>query len=143
MKLVYRLLCALQVFVGIGAVPGGLAAILNPQNPLGVPVESLRHSPFSDYLIPGIILFVVIGLGNLGSALFFLRRSRYQGYVSSVFGWALVIWIVVQCIMLQSVGYLHVIYLIIGLLETALAMALIWEQQLWPANLIERAREGK
>jgi hypothetical protein len=45
MRTVYRLLFALHAFVGIGAVVGGLAAIINPQAPLGMPVEQLINSP--------------------------------------------------------------------------------------------------
>lgn len=58
MKRVYRLLFILHLFVGIGAVSGGLAAITNPTEPLGASVELLKNSPFKDYLIPGIILFM-------------------------------------------------------------------------------------
>jgi hypothetical protein len=134
--MVYRSLFALHAFVGIGAVAGGLAAIITPQKPLGMSVEFLKNTPFSNYLIPGIILFAIIGLGNIVSALMFLIKSKYQGYISSVFSWALVIWIVVQCIMLNSVIYLHVLYFIIGLIEAALSMIIIFEQRQFPANLI-------
>lgn len=136
MKIVYRLLFALHAFVGIGAVAGGLAAITNPETPLGLSVELLKNSPFSNYLIPGIILFTVIGLGNIISALMFRFKSRFQGYISSVFSWALVIWIVVQCIMLNTVAFLHVLFFIIGLIEAALSMIILFEQQLFPANII-------
>ena len=88
MKGVYRLLFILHLFVGIGAVSGGLAAITNPTEPLGASVELLKNSPFKDYLIPGIILFTVIGLGNIISALMLRFMPRIQGYISSVFSWA-------------------------------------------------------
>ena len=136
MKIVYRLLFALHVFVGIGAMFGGLAAIVNPQEPLGMPVDALKNSPFSDYLIPGIILFIVIGLGNAFSAVTILLKSGFQGYISSVFGWALVIWIVVQCIMFRAVVHLHVIFFIIGLIEAVLAMLILFKKRQFPANLI-------
>jgi len=91
MRRVDRLLFLLHLFVGIGALFGGLAAIVNPQTPLGMPAEPLKNSPFSSYLIPGIILFTVIGLGNIFSAFMFRFKSKLQGYISSVFSWALVI----------------------------------------------------
>lgn len=129
MKIINRLLFALHLFVGIGAVFGGLAAIINPLDPLGITVEALKYSPFNNYLIPGIILFAVIGLGNILSALMLRFKSRFQGYISSVFSWALVIWIVVQCIMLNTVVFLHVLYFIIGLIEAALSMAILLGQR--------------
>lgn len=142
MKIIYRLLFGLQTFVGVGAMAGGLAAITNPINPLGIPVEVLKNSPFSNYLIPGIILFTIIGLGNVFSAIMFHFKSRYQGYISSVFSWALVIWIVVQCIMMNDIAFLHVLFFIIGLIEAGLSMIILFDQKLFPANLIKNFYKG-
>ncbi len=143
MKNTHRLLCGLHLLVGIGAIGGGLAAVLNPQAPLGMPLELLQSSPFDNYLIPGLILLVIIGLGNLFSAYTFRLKSGYQGYISSVFSWALVIFIVVQCLMLNAIHYLHVIYFFIGLVEAGLAMMILFEQRLFPANLILRYDKNK
>ena len=143
MRKVYLILIALHIFVGIGALAGGLAAIMDPIHPLGVSVELLEHSPFDSYLIPGIILFTVIGLGNILSAFVFHFRLNYHGYISSFFGWALVVWIVVQCIMLRSVVFLHVLYFLIGLIQASLAMAVLYEQRLFPANIFRSLKKGK
>ncbi|MGI6114036.1 MAG: hypothetical protein ACOYEJ_07910 [Mahellales bacterium] len=137
MKRVYRLLFILHLFVGIGAVSGGLAAITNPNEPLGASVELLKNSPFKDYLIPGIILFTVIGLGNIISALMLRFMPRIQGYISSVFSWALVIWIIVQCLMLDSIIFLHVLFFIIGVIQGLLSMKILFAQNLFPANIIK------
>jgi len=136
MKIVHRLLFALHVLVGIGAMCGGLAAITNPGEPLGMSVEALKNSPFSDYLIPGNILFSVIGLGNIFSAIMLFVKFRFQGYISSVFSWALVIWIVVQCLMLNTVVFLHILFFAIGLIQAILSMIILFEQRLFPAKLI-------
>jgi hypothetical protein len=136
MKTVYGLLFALHAFVGIGGMAGGMAAITNPQAPLGAPVELLKNSPFSNFLIPGIILFTIIGVGNVISALTIHFKSTYQAYVSSVFSSALVIWIVVQCIMLNAVAFLHVLFFIIGLVQVVLSGIIIFKQRLFPSNLI-------
>lgn len=136
MKRVFRLLFILHTFVGIGAMGGGMMAILNPQGPGGMPKDALINSPFNDFLIPGIILFTVIGLGNVFCALSILLKSKYQGYISSIFSWALVIWIIVQCIMLRMVVSLHVIFFIIGLIEAFLSVIILFAQRLFPANTI-------
>jgi hypothetical protein len=136
MKIVKWLLFALHAFVGLGAMGGGLMAILYPQGPGGMSTDALKNSPFSNYLIPGIILFIVIGLGNVFSAIMLLGKSRFQGYISSVFSWALVIWIIVQCIMLNSVVSLHVIFFIIGLVEAILSLIILIKYRLFPAKLI-------
>jgi hypothetical protein len=142
MKIVYRVLLFLHAFVGLGAIGGGLMAILNPQGPGGMPVDTLKNSPFTDFLIPGIILFAVIGIGNLISALAVHLKSRFHGYISSVFSWALVIWIVVQCIMLNAVVSLHVIFFTIGLVEAALAMIILFKQHMFPTNIIINVYKG-
>lgn len=136
MKVVYRLLFALHGFVGFGALAGGLAAITNPQEPLGVPIEILKNSPFDNFLIPGIILFTVLGLGNIFSSLMMCFKSKYQGYISSFFSWALVIWIIVQCLMINDIASLHVIFFTIGLIEAILSMMILYNKRLFPVNLI-------
>ncbi len=123
-----RILFVLHLFVGIGAIGGGLAAILNPHAPLGMPVEVLKNAPFSSYLIPGVILFAVIGLGNLLGAAALRSRWRWRGYTSFVLGWTLMIWIIVQCMMLQEVVFLHVLYFLIGVIKTALAWKVLAKQ---------------
>lgn len=136
MRMVYRILIGLHLFVGIGAMAGGLAAITNPVAPLGISVETLKNSPFSNFLIPGIILFTIIGIGNVFSAIMFGLKLKLQGYLSSIFSFALVIWIIVQCIMLRSIMFLHVLFLTIGLIQAVLSMIIIFKQGLFPAKLL-------
>ena len=136
MKILRWLLLVLHGFVGIGALAGGLAAITNPNEPLGVTVEALKNSPFSSFLIPGIILFTIIGIGNIVSAITLGYGYKFQGYISSTFSWALVIWIVVQCIMLQEIVPLHIIFFVIGIIESILSAIILFKQRLFPAGLI-------
>lgn len=123
------LLAGLHLLVGAGAIGGGLAGMMNPQTPLGMPIELLQHSPFSDYLIPGLILFSVLGLGNLFGLYLLARRSICWAHISSVLGLALIIFIVVQCLMLRLIDPLHVIFFGIGLLQTGLAMKILRQQR--------------
>jgi hypothetical protein len=125
MNKIYNSLLALHIFVGLGAVWGGLAGVINPWKPLGMPVEALQYSPFSNFMIPAIILLVVIGLGNILGAYMFRFKSRFQGYISGVCGLALIIFIVVQCIMLHAVVFLHVLFFTIGLIQFALAIIIL------------------
>lgn len=136
MKVNYRILLIIHLFVGLGALGGGLVAIVDPYKPLGIPVELLEGSPFSNYLVPGLILFVIIGMGHIFSALTVIKKSKWQGYISSVFSWALMIWIVVQCIIINTVEFLHILYFLIGLLGAVLAMRILFEQGQFPANVI-------
>lgn len=128
----------MHFFVGIGALVGGGAAILDPLNPLGVPLDTLEHSPFDNFLIPGLILFIIIGIGSLISGVMALLKSDYQGYYSSVSSWALMIWIAVQCLMLKAVVFAHVFFFFIGLAGAVLAFTILDEKQQFPANLLRK-----
>jgi hypothetical protein len=136
MTIMKRLLIVIHIIVGLGGLVGGYSAITNPMEPMGAPIEMLKNSPFTDFLIPGLILFFVIGVGNIVSAVLFSRKIIYQGYISSVFSWALVIWIVVQCIMIQDVVFLHVFFFIVGIVQALLSFLLLYEQKLFPSNLV-------
>jgi hypothetical protein len=135
MKIVHRLMLILHIFVGLGAMAGGLSGILEPQSPMGISVNILNNSPFSDFFIPCLLLFTVIGLGNILSAIVTYFKPWFHGYVSSVFSWALVIWIVVQCIMLNAIEYLHIIFFIIGLIQATLAMITLFKHRFFPTNI--------
>lgn len=129
MKTIVKICIILHIFVGIGALAGGFAAIINPYNPMGLDAaQALKFSPFKDFLIPGILLFTVIGLGNLFAALAFLRNWRLKPWISGFFASALVIWIAVQCIMLQTIVALHVIYFCIGAVQGLMALYLLYRK---------------
>lgn len=138
---IYRILFGLHIFVGVGALFGGLAAIINPHEPLGMSTEYLKYSPFNSYLIPGIILFTIIGLGNIISGVALRLKFKYQAYSSIVFSSALAVWIIVQCIMLNAVAFLHVLFFIIGLAEMTLSMIILFKYRLFPANIIVKIKE--
>ncbi len=112
--------------------------MLNPYDPLGIPADLLEGSPFSSFFVPSLILFTVIGLGHSYSGWAALKNSQYQGYISSVFSWALMIWIVVQCIIMDAVEFLHVLYFLIALVGAVIAMLLLFEKRQFPANLIKK-----
>lgn len=124
-----KLLIFLHVFVGIGALFGGGGAILNPVNPMGITIDVLKNSPFSSFLIPGIILFVIIGLGNLFAAGFLYKNYDYSFYVSHFMGLVLAGWIVIQCVMMRAINPLHIIYFTIGGIEMIISLRLIMNKK--------------
>lgn len=126
----------LHGFVGVGALAGGGAAMLNPRNPLGIPPESLEGSPFTTYLIPGIILFALIGLGNVLALALSLRYPKTQAYSGCTMGGALMIWIFVQCIMLRSVVFLHVFFFAVGGVMVLLSLIIMYQNRQFPVNRI-------
>lgn len=106
---------ALSLVAGLPALFCGASLVLRPDGSgIGLPLSLLQRSPFHDFLVPGILLFGVIGVGSTWSALLHFARSNLAGPVSFVSGAALVVWIVVEMIMLCSMHPLQVAYLILG-----------------------------
>lgn len=137
MKTVNRILFILHLFIGIGAAAGGFAAISEPYSPMGAPLEMLEHSPFDSFFIPGLILFGFIGLGNIACAVVTRVGEKYRGLFSGFMGSGLVVWIVVQCIMLRGVGALHVIFFILGGVQSVLALFLLYKEDMFPMNIVK------
>ncbi len=128
----------MHFFIAVGALFGGIAGMLNPYDPLGIPVDLLEGSPFSNYFIPSLILFTVIGIGHTFSGWTTLKSSHFQGYISSVFSWALMIWIVIQCLIIGTVEFLHLFYFFLGLIGAVLGIILLFEKRQFPTNLIKK-----
>lgn len=141
-KNVKRALIILHIIVGVGALAGGFATITNPKAPMGMSetevLGMLRNSPFTDFLIPGILLFTVIGLGNLLSAIGLGCKMKFKEYISGIFACGLMIWIIVQCIMLRDIVFLHVLFFAIGAVQGILASILLFHQRLFPTDIILR-----
>jgi hypothetical protein len=118
-----KVLGVLQVLIGLGAVGGGLGLVMDPSGGnLGIPLELLEDSPFATYLIPGIVLLTVNGLGSLAGAAASFRGYRYAGKAAMALGAFLVVWIVVQAYWI-GVRWLHALYLGLGALELVLGLA--------------------
>ncbi|MBC8452718.1 MAG: hypothetical protein H8D65_02560 [Spirochaetes bacterium] len=123
-------------FVGIGALVGGGAAILNPNSPLGIPPDSLEGSLFTNYLIPGIILFTVLGFGDLFALFLSCKFPKTQAYSGCTMGGALMIWIIVQCIILGSIVFLHVFFFAVGGVLVLLSLIIMYRNRQFPVNQI-------
>ena len=58
-----NILIGLLAFLGVGAIFGGAVLIISPSGKLiGMPLSMVGKSPFDNFLIPAIILFLVLGL---------------------------------------------------------------------------------
>lgn len=111
----------LQVFIGVGAVAGGLGLALDPSGEsVGIPLELLEETPFATFLIPGVVLFAVNGLGSLTGTIASFARHRYAGRAAIALGTFLIAWILVQVYWFAGFHRLHWLYLGLGIVEVAL-----------------------
>jgi len=130
----------IHFFVGIGAMAGGMGAILSPEAPMGMPVDAMRLGPFTNYLIPGIVLFSLIGLGNVISGFWSIKRGKFYEYGTGMMGAFLIGWLVIQCIILLSIHYLHVIFFVIGSIQGIIALVLLKKKNMFPWTIVNRCR---
>ena len=114
----------LQIFIGIGAVPAGIAMISDPSGRgLGMSLDMLANSPFTDFLIPGVFLLAVNGIGSLLGGIASFRRHRFAGEIAAGLGTFLMVWIAAQ-VWWMGVHWLHVLYFVLGLVELTLGLRL-------------------
>lgn len=121
----------LMAFLGTSAIGGGGALIISPSGKLlgGLPLSILLHSPFNNFLIPGILLFVVLGI--FPTVLVFALRKKIPSVFAEHFNlfkdmhwawsysiyvaFALIIWIQVETIFIQRVGWLQTFYMLFSI----------------------------
>lgn len=104
----------LLLFLGISAIYGGYNLIADPSGQqIQIPNGWLELTPFQNYLIPGIILFTVLGVFPLiVTVLLFFKpdwsimqglehftHEHWSWLASVTVGIALIIWIIVQFLM--------------------------------------------
>ena len=120
---VYIGLGAIQAFIGLGALGGGFMLVRDPSgSALELPISLLEGSPFLDFLIPGMFLLAVNGIGSMiGAGLSFTRR-QYAQEIAIVLGAILVAWIVIQVVIISSFHWLHVLYFILGVVELGIGL---------------------
>lgn len=115
-------------FLGLSAIGGGAALIISPSGELlgGLPLSILKNSPFIDFLIPGIILFIVLGVFPIlvlwalikkpvvpFAEHFNLFTDMHWAWTYSIYAaFALIIWIQVETYFIQGVGWLQMFYML-------------------------------
>jgi hypothetical protein len=127
MKTLIKIIVILMLlFNGIGAFYGGLSLITDPTgNKLQLPLAYLEHTPFRNYLIPGIILLCVNGFFSFFTlSTIILKNKKAVMYIIAQ-GILLSGWIIVQIILLQMFyAPLHGTLLVIGILLTVCGFTL-------------------
>lgn len=115
----------LQSLIGVGAVICGALLIIGPDGRyLQMPIDMLSKSPFRNFLIPGLILFLVNGVGNVVSAILCFKMHRIAGFGGMFFGFGLIIWLFVQINMIGGGSWLQYLYFVLGILELLLGIVM-------------------
>lgn len=94
----------LLLLVAINAFAGGYYAMAGAKN---VPTEWLRGSPFSNYFIPGLFLFIVVGGLALLAAIFIFRHHRLALKAAYVSGTIILLWLLIQVTIIGYVSWMQ------------------------------------
>ena len=126
-----NILLILLSFLALSAIGGGGALIISPSGKLlgGLPLSILERSPFHNFLFPGIILFLVLGVfpgllvfallkkpaSHLAERINFFKDMHWSWSFSIYQAFALIIWIQVETIFVQGVGWLQTFYMLLAI----------------------------
>ena len=113
------------LFIGVGAVAGGLSMILDPSGKTlhmdGMlpyfQVLPFAEVLFQDLLFSGVALLIVNGLTNLTAAVLLLKRKRLGVILGGVFGVTLMLWICIQFYMFE-LNFMSTAYFVFGLCQS-------------------------
>ncbi len=121
---------ALFVFLALMALPVGWMMLRSPHGAiLGMPVAWIERTPFGSWLIPGLFLFSLIGLGSVCAIYGLLLRPtwawpqrlnplpalRWTWTFATGMGLACMVWITVQVISLRMYFWMQPLIFGIGL----------------------------
>lgn len=113
----------LRIFLGIlnaimalNAFAGGYYALSGAK---GVPTEWLSGSPFHDYVVPGLFLFIVVGGAFLIAAIAVFARLRIARSATRLAVAIVLIWLVVQ---VAIIGYVSWMQPATGIVAIAIAL---------------------
>ncbi|MDQ2884700.1 MAG: hypothetical protein M3Y39_01285 [Chloroflexota bacterium] len=125
-------LAIIEACIGLGALGGGIALLIGAFDQW-LPVAWLQGTPFSDYLIPGLVLTIVIGGGMLlASATQFIQRE-WAVLLSAAMGLIMLGWEIAEVAIIDryeqaivpSTIMQQVLFSVLGLLIFGLA-AYLW-----------------
>ena len=124
LKIFRALLLFWTIFIGIGALVGGVCMLIKPDGSILHMETMLPYFsvlPFSDvlfqdYVFSGIMLIIVNGLTNISAFILILLKKRIGYILGIIFGFTLMLWIIIQFVIFPP-NLLDTFYFIFGCLQ--------------------------
>lgn len=119
-----RMLLFWTIFIGIGAVAGSSAMLIDPSGGLmgmDAMLPYFQKLPFAekvfqDFVFSGISLLIVNGISNLTAAALLIANKRIGAVLGGVFGITLMLWICIQFYMFP-LNFMSTAYFIFGFIQ--------------------------
>jgi hypothetical protein len=113
--LVHTLLIIVLAFLSLSGLGGGIGLLIDPSGAgIGVPLDLLDKLPISTFVLPGLYLLIVYGLGSLGIIIAELRGYSWATTATILLGLVLVGWIIGQVIVWGTPWFLQYLYFFVG-----------------------------
>jgi len=115
---------ALEAFTAVGAIPVGWALVTDTTGgTVGLPPGWIEATAFGSYLVPGLYLLAMNGVGMAVLAAMTVRRDRAAPWLTGVLGTGLVIWILVQLVVMPEASPLQLVFGATGVALMATSVA--------------------
>jgi hypothetical protein len=111
-NLIRYALGVLLAFLALNAFGGGYYGMSGAEK---VPLEWLEGSPFKNYFIPGLILFIVVGGSFLIASILVFARLHYDRLASFAAVLIVYIWLAVQITIIGCVSWMQPVTAILAL----------------------------
>jgi hypothetical protein len=131
------LLSACLLFISVNGFIGGYLMLSDPNGaPMGMPLTYLERTPFENWLLPGILLILLWGVGCILTLLGLWLRPSWLGLdrllafthqhwswdLSLALGVALIVWLLVQIITLPEMAVIQYILFVFAALMLAIPL---------------------
>ena len=144
-------------FLALSAISGGIVLIISPDGELiGLPLTEFKNMPFDSFLIPGIILFSVLGIipsmliialvkkteSKLAEHFNIFTDMHWSWTYSIYIAFALIGWIHIELIFLQGVvHWLQTFYMFYAILIIIVAL-LPQMRHIYKKNTLLNSKNG-
>ena len=106
----------LEILTAVLAIPVGLMFITDPSGASMGIAGWLDGTIFGDFLVPGLYLFAVNGVGMLILAALTVMRRPIAPWLTGALGIGLIVWISVQLILISQSMFLQPTFFVVGLI---------------------------
>lgn len=120
------LLTVLISFTVITSLLSGFAILMhiNGGGPIQLDINLLKNTPFSTFLIPGLVLTFIVGGANLLALIHIINKDSNKYNYAIFAGVMLLGWICIQISLIQNYSWLQLLYFIIAIFTILIAYQL-------------------
>jgi hypothetical protein len=113
-------LITLELLIAASALLGGIGLIWN--DAIRMPNSWLEGTPFTSWVLPGVLLLLIVAGPMIIAAVLELRRSAWSTFTSVFAGAAQIGWIAAQLLIMQRYNVLQPVMMLCGLAVILLAL---------------------